>query len=386
MLLCRLKSWKTQNVEFYKLKPSRSRREEALHACIESTYRASAAKWPNGCWSFTIGDIEFNKMTPKKVWGFVKTCYPRHFCRNDETAFLFACSVAWNVYNTSCFVNTILVKGPVYQVQKWHGQWQGNDVLVCSCDLFTSICEKMQTSFSKFDVFFWRLLCQPAVIIDNGSGHVKACILQLTFFFVNDGYNGSHWELISGWHCWWRSASMHFPSRGRKAEAWRDDARTCACCHLTDIAMLFTHQGPWFFQELTRGNAIWERKQWQNVACWRCHIQLASQPWIRVDPVFLSVLDSSLLPTVRQLTVHEVFFGNMWHSTHPHTHTHIQWLVWERLRTTRVSICWPWSPLWHSFLNDSASSQHNVNWQSIRMPWVDHESWNSNMFWEVQCS
>ena len=100
-------------------------------------------------------------------------------------------------------------------------------------------------------------------------------------FFVNDGYNGSHWELISGWHCWWRSASMHFPSRGRKAEAWRDDARTCACCHLTDIAMLFTHQGPWFFQELTRGNAIWERKQWQNVACWRCHIQLASQPWIR---------------------------------------------------------------------------------------------------------
>lgn len=109
MLLCRLKSWKTLNVEFYKLKPSRLRREEAMHACIKSIYRASAAKWPNGCSSFTIGDIEFNKMTPKKVWGFVITCYPRDFCRNNETAFLFACSLAWDVYNTSCFVNTILV-------------------------------------------------------------------------------------------------------------------------------------------------------------------------------------------------------------------------------------------------------------------------------------
>ena len=44
-----------------------------------------------------------------------------------------------------------------------------------------------------------------------------------------------------------------------------------------------------------------------------------------IDPVFLSVLDSSLLPTVRQLTVHEVFFGNMTFDapTHTHTHTHI---------------------------------------------------------------
>lgn len=41
-----------------------------------------------------------------------------------------------------------------------------------------------------------------------------------------------------------------------------------------------------------------------------------------IDPVFLSVLDSSLLPTVRQLTVHEVFFGNMTFDAPTHTHTY----------------------------------------------------------------
>ena len=78
-----------------------------------------------------------------------------------------------------------------------------------------------------------------------------------------------------------------------------------------------------------------------------------------IDPVFLSVLDSSLLPTVRQLTVHKVFFLATCDIRRNHTHTHTMTCL--RALPTRVSICWPWSPLWHSFLNDSASSQHNVN-------------------------
>ena len=115
---------------------------------------------------------------------------------------------------------------------------------------------------------------------------------------------------------------MHFPSGGRKAEAWRDDARRCASCHLPDFEMLFTYPGPWFFSGADKRECYLGEEAVAKRGVLTLSYPACISAMNRViDRFFLSVLDSSLLPTARQLAVNEGFFLQLVKlDTRTHTH------------------------------------------------------------------
>ena len=136
-------------------------------------------------------------------------------------------------------------------------QWKGTENAICcrgnnnkSCrgtTIFWFPCRFKRWQYTLCMVLFFiqTPCCQPAVIIDNGSGHVKAsCFHHFCFerplplsILFRSGPLGlldqflAHLFCIQwtfpGWNRWWRSPTLHFPCSGWKTEAWCDDARTC---------------------------------------------------------------------------------------------------------------------------------------------------------------
>ena len=122
--------------------------------------------------------------------------------------------------------------------------------------------------------------CQPAVIIDNGSGHVKANLL------LSCACRVLSFNVLAGRSCWRRSTPMCFPCRRWQAKARCNDARQIALrkpCQQFASCAKYGNGNSTMFNPCWRALstlAVFESRSvhWVQVATTR-NITLVKRPW-----------------------------------------------------------------------------------------------------------